>query len=131
MLNHFSKEKNRVLVVDDDRTIRVSLTFLFKSFGWETCSSSSVPEAMERLNAEKYDLVISDYQMPDMDGLELLRQVKQLSGKAAPIVFIFSSFMDRPTREEAFSLGATRVLDKSSGTREMHEALKSCGMGIT
>ncbi len=69
-------EKFRLLVVDDEETLRQFLVELFMREGYEVTDCGSAREALQRLDQKGFDLLVSDIKMPEMDGLELLRRVR-------------------------------------------------------
>jgi two-component system response regulator PilR (NtrC family) len=71
--------KNRLLIVDDERQIREMLEQFFTELGYMVMTAASGKEALERFMKYKFDCVISDLVMPEMDGLALLKQVKEKS----------------------------------------------------
>jgi DNA-binding response OmpR family regulator len=65
-----------VLIVDDDDIVRASLTSLLKRSGYDVACAASGEEALRMLGAERYQILLTDWQMPNMDGLELCRKVR-------------------------------------------------------
>ncbi len=76
----------RVLIVDDEQSMREMLAILLKKEGLEVRSAGSRSEAAETLRAGPVDLVLTDVKLPDGDGLEILRQVKSASPETAVVV---------------------------------------------
>ena len=67
----------RVLMVDDSRTVLFIMKILMKSMGHTDISeAASAQEAQRLLSSQKFDLVLSDYNMPYMNGLELLKWIR-------------------------------------------------------
>lgn len=75
----------RILVVDDQPTMRRLILELLRSCGFESDSVESAEAAMSRLQGETYDLVISDIQMPGRDGFELLTDIRS-SQPGLPVI---------------------------------------------
>lgn len=69
----------RILVVDDEMKLPTLFKTVLEKEGYRVESAVSGPEALERLETEWFDLVISDLRMPDMDGLEFIKKAKALS----------------------------------------------------
>ena len=67
----------RLLYVDDERLLHSVFERLFPRHGFEVTCCASAVEATERLKRERFDLIITDFKMPEMDGLELLAHVRQ------------------------------------------------------
>ena len=105
----------RVLAVDDDEST-VSLTAAFlrrQRDSFEVLTATSGEDALETLDSESIDCLVSDYEMPTMDGIELLRAVRDREPK-----FPFILFTARGSEEiasEAISAGVTDYLQKGSG----------------
>jgi CheY-like chemotaxis protein len=68
---------DRVLIVDDDEAARRALSLCLVSFGYEPTEASDGIEALNRLQTGTYALMITDYRMPGLNGLELLHIVKR------------------------------------------------------
>ena len=112
VLNVAKTERIRVLHVDDDPAfLKVAKQCLDTQGEFEVDTASSVNEAFEKLKKKEYDVVVSDYQMPNKDGLEFLSELREKGNTAAFIVFTGKS------REEvavkALNLGADRYFGKS------------------
>jgi len=72
----------RVLVVEDDADTRDFLGFVLESAGVKLALAATAAEALERLTAETFDLVVSDLSMPDADGYTLIRRLRELDAAA-------------------------------------------------
>ena len=72
-------KNNRLLIVDDEQQIRAMLEQFFTEMGYLVMTAGSGKEALERIMKYKFDCVISDIVMPEMDGLALLKRVKEKS----------------------------------------------------
>ncbi len=99
-----------VLIVDDDREIRESLSYYFKSVGWSPKAARSGDEALKIILRELPGVVISDIRMPGMDGLDLLARIKQLAPDL-PVVMI-TAHGDVPAAIEAMKAGAVDFIEK-------------------
>ncbi len=122
--------RNRVLLVDDQQTALLTLSLLFKSFGWETHQVNSGKAALRALVEQEFDLVLTDLRMPEMDGVALIRQIRKICGPTDPVAFLFTGFADQANIELALAAGAQLVLHKPIGSQHLHEALKTCGLSI-
>jgi len=69
-------EKKRILIADDEEIVRNLLAETLKPYGYEIDVVENGVEAMSHIDKKSYDLVITDYMMPKMDGLELTRKIK-------------------------------------------------------
>src|SRR5690625_3005481 len=97
----------RVLVVDDSRVMRqiVIRTLRQAGFGdWDIIQAENGAEAVEKVAAEKPDLVLSDWNMPVMDGIDALRNLRA-AGNSVPFGFVTSEGSDQ-MREVAAEAGA-------------------------
>lgn len=101
---------SKLLIVDDELGMRQFLTHLFQREGHEVRVAASGGEALEMLKAEPADLIISDVRMPDINGIELLRAVRETLPKAE--VVMMTAFANVDTAREAFLLGAYDFVQK-------------------
>ncbi len=69
-------EKKRILIADDEEIVRILLAEALKSYGYDIDVAENGVEAMSHIDKKSYDLVITDYMMPEMDGLELTQRIK-------------------------------------------------------
>ena len=111
-----------VLVVDDDRSARVSLELWLEEQGYETQTAEDGVEAMIELEKREFDVVVSDLRMPRMDGLELLSRVRQ-RWPALPVIII-TAVSDVSEIVEAVQLGAINYLVKPSPPAAVTAAVK-------
>jgi len=103
-------ERARVLVVDDDRTFRLSTAELLRQEGHEVEAAADVREAVARLEEAPFDLMLLDVRMPGMDGLTAV-EVLRTRGLELPILMI-SGFGTIDTAVKALHLGADHFLGK-------------------
>jgi len=100
----------KILVVDDESSIRASLSDILSDEGWQPLCAASAEQALEVLAGEPVDLVILDIWMPGMDGMELLKRLKQTSANL-PVVMI-SGHGTIETAVQATKMGAYDFLEK-------------------
>ncbi|MBW3564235.1 MAG: response regulator [Acidobacteria bacterium] len=93
---------HRILVVDDDASIRRLLATILRQSGAEVEIAETVPEAMEKLKQIKPELVVCDIAMPEQDGFDLLRNIRKADGEIPVIALTaFASVDDRERIHEA------------------------------
>ena len=104
--------KKVILIADDSPTIRKFVSFSLTMHGFEVVSACDGMEAMERLPAHKIDLVVTDLNMPNMDGFELIKCIRGNDDyKEIPII-ILSSLSASEDIERGMSFGANSYLVK-------------------
>jgi len=99
--------KKRILIVDDEEMIRTLLFEAFKFFDYEIESVENGVEAVKQIAAKTYDLIITDYKMPKMDGLELTRIIK-MTNPSIPVLVVTSNGPER----ELLKSGALACIKK-------------------
>ena len=99
-----------ILVVDDEQIIRESLSFVLKNEGFTVAESSNGKEALERQEAEPFDIIITDIEMPHMKGVELLKHVRQRTPQTS--VIIVTAFGSVETAIAALREGAADYILK-------------------
>jgi two-component system nitrogen regulation response regulator NtrX len=102
--------KPRVLIVDDEESIRASLSMIFEYEGYECMLAANGAAALKMAEAEDVDLVLLDIKMPQMDGMEVLKRLKAL--RVSPPVVILSGHGTVKTAVEATKLGAFDFIEK-------------------
>jgi DNA-binding response OmpR family regulator len=111
----------RVLVVDDDPSLRELISLVVGSGGHRPLRAESVPRALELLDRERVDLVVTDLNMPGLGGLDLLAE---LSSRASPPpALVVSGCRDEATVRAATLLGALAVLEKPFSLKELRAAV--------
>jgi DNA-binding NtrC family response regulator len=103
-------DRARLLVVDDDRTFRLSTAELLRQEGHDVEGAADVREAVGKLESASYDLMLLDVRMPGMDGLTAV-EVLRTRGLELPILMI-SGFGTIDTAVQALHLGADHFLSK-------------------
>ncbi|MDR1109297.1 MAG: response regulator [Deltaproteobacteria bacterium] len=101
-----------VLVVDDYQAVRKTIKELFATMGLAVSEAGNGVEALEKLNAGKYDLIVSDLVMAEMDGFELTETVKNNPGLRSIPIVILSTHADYKYIFRALRLGADDYLIK-------------------
>jgi len=102
----------RILVIDDDASLREVLAFMLREAGHEVSEAADGEDGLRRADAEAPDLVITDMRMPPPGGMEVLRHLRQPGRDAAPPVIVLTAFGDVGQAVEAMKLGAYSYLLK-------------------
>ena len=118
----FDRIKNmKILLVDDDEWIRDSLSLFFEAEGCNLLTFKTAEEGMEAVKQQAYDIVISDYKLPGMDGLEFLRQVKEKQPNAFEI--LITAYANRGICEEAKMVGVRDIIPKPFTSEDVETSL--------
>lgn len=104
----------RVCIVDDSLTARQSLKARLEKGGYEIIEASNGIDAKSKLSNTEVDLLITDFEMPAMNGLELAKNVRQMVGKSFLPILIMSSRRDDNLKNDARSLGVAGWMDKAA-----------------
>ena len=97
-------KRSRILIVDDERSIRELLEIFLKKEGFDVSSVSSAEEGLERSKAMEFDLIVSDIKMSDMTGIDLLRNLRD--GGFAGQFILLTAFATAETAIQALKMGA-------------------------
>ncbi len=100
----------RILVVDDDEYIRTMMVEFLFAEGFDVLAASCAAEAMDHLARNDFGLVMSDFRMPGMNGLELCKAARDIGYKGAFIVI--SGLADSRMAEDALQIGCSEVILK-------------------
>jgi excisionase family DNA binding protein len=102
--------RHRVLVVDDEASIRELLSKTLALAEYDVDTAADATSALDRMRSAGYDLLIADLKMPGMDGLTLIRQAKRI--KSDLPVIIITGFSTESSAIEAVNLGVAGYLTK-------------------
>ncbi len=123
---HWCKGK-RVLVAEDNRVNQVVTSRLLEKYGFQTLAAHSGRAALEMLQWEPVDLVLMDVQMPDIDGLEATRRIRELEKKTGahlPILAMTANAM-QGDRDKCLSAGMDGYLAKPVQSDQLYQAIES------
>ena len=114
--------KHKILIVDDEQTIRFSLKALFENKGYETFEAGDGASALALVKGRagkgvKPDVVLLDVQLPDMNGLKVLQEIKKRNPEAC--VIIVTGFGSVPQSVEAMSHGASDYVLKPFNVEDL------------
>ena len=115
----------KVLVVEDSPTMRQLIVFALKRIrGFQIAEANDGVDGLKKLSAEKFDLILTDINMPIMDGLKLVSMVRNDPNyKETPIVVITTEGATED-RERALALGANEYITKPIQTMKILETVK-------
>ena len=111
----------RILVVDDDPTIRSSFTEVLADEETEVRTAASAEAALATIDAQRPDVVLSDVRMPGLDGIELLRLLKERAPETD--VIIMTAYDDMPTAVASMREGAFDFLPKPLDLEDLQRVL--------
>ena len=100
----------RILVVDDEQIIRESLSFILKKEGYSVEEAGNGKDALAKHELNAFDIIITDIEMPEMKGVELLKQIRQRTPQA--LVVIITAFGSVETAVQALREGAADYILK-------------------
>jgi len=117
-------KKNKILIIDDEENIVKFLSMSLKVDGYETVSAYNGKQGIEVFKKEQPSIVLTDIKMPEMDGLEVLREIKMIDPETEVIIitghgdidstisalqFGASDFINKPVKDEALAIAIERA----------------------
>jgi two-component system response regulator PilR (NtrC family) len=111
-----------ILIVDDEQSYRQLLSLVFEAEGNNIRTAMNGRQAIEQLEQDPADVIISDVKMPDMDGIEMLRSVRETLPDIG--VILMTAFASVETAREAFKLGADDFIQKPFDVEELKLIVK-------
>ena len=129
----FEKLKEmKILLIDDDEWIRDSLNLFFEGEGCHITALETAEEGIEELNEHTYDIIITDYRLPGMDGLEFLKRIQESHPHAMTIIITaygsedvlseanragIQDFIEKPFTITMIEESLTRLIEKANATK--------------
>ncbi|OAB43590.1 response regulator [Paenibacillus glacialis] len=116
-------DKKKLLIVDDQNGIRILLMEVFSSEGYDTYQAANGKLALELVLNESPDLVLLDMKIPGMDGLEILKRIKEINTDIK--VIMMTAYGELDMIKEATDLGALMHFTKPFDIDEMRVAVNT------
>lgn len=136
---------NKILIVDDEEIIVRLLSMSLRSDGYETVTACSGEQGLEMFQSESPDIVVTDIKMPGMDGLELLKRIKQIDADKEVIIvtghgdidstitalqYGASDFINKPVRDEALAIALERAKTKIHIRKQLEDYTKNLELKV-
>ena len=110
-----------ILLVDDEPNIVMSLDFLMRKAGYQVSVARNGTEALEAINHAPFDVIILDIMMPDVDGYQVCRHLRQRPDQPGTRVIFLSAKSREQDVERGYAAGADLYLTKPFSTRQLME----------
>lgn len=116
--------KRTLLVVEDDTDSRTAICTILEGLGYEHIAFGSAKEALAGIKGKKIDLALLDIMMPEMNGYELLREIKQLPEfKELPVIMVTAKDQDSEILE-GYQFGADYYITKPFTAKQLDYGIK-------
>jgi len=113
----------KLLVVDDNETNRKIVRIYAEQLSMDVVEDASPEKALERLEGdERIDIAVIDFQMPNVDGIELCQSIRKIEKRQDLALIVFSSVADLETRERARNLNLSDYMIKPASKEHLHAA---------
>lgn len=109
------------LLIDDDEWIRGSMSLLFEGEGCPLLAVETAEDGIEKLKTQNYDIIIVDYRLPGMDGLDFLGRIRDSHPHA--LTFLITAYGSKSVFSKASELGVKGFIDKPFTMETLEEAL--------
>jgi two-component system, chemotaxis family, chemotaxis protein CheY len=112
-----------ILIVDDSASMRQVVGIAIKGAGYDLIEAGDGKEALTKLNGDKIHLIVSDINMPNMDGITFVKEVKQLANyKFTPIIMLTTE-VDQAKKDAAKAAGAKAWVNKPFQPQTLLDAI--------
>jgi response regulator RpfG family c-di-GMP phosphodiesterase len=118
--------EKRVLIVDDEASARLLIRSTLEHLGPTIREAADATEALAYLQKQPHDLVLLDLNLPDMDGYELCRRIRETPGQSFLKIIVISGRGDQNQLSEALPLGADDYVAKPFGMRQLRARVQHC-----
>jgi len=119
-----SEQKGKsILVIDDEEIVRTCCMRALKTAGFAVQTATSAAEGLRLLRENRFDFVVTDLKMPNMEGPELIENIKQVSPRSR--ILVITGYCTADTKESVTAMGIEGYLEKPFGPRSLLEAIES------
>ena len=125
--------KNHILVVDDDQLILYALAKVLREDGYEVVTAATATDAIEKLSYCPYDLCLLDIHLPDLNGLDLMRIIRDMCPKTKVVIMTASYLSPTELSEnnrKALQGGANRFISKPFNLCDIREVMQQVLTGV-
>jgi len=112
----------KTLLIDDDKWIRNSMSIVFENEDCYLKAVETAEEALKELKVEKYNIIICDYKLPGIDGIEFFEKIKDIYMDTIKI--LITAYGNKSITEDAICLGVNDVIEKPFTTKTIENSLK-------
>jgi len=108
-----------ILVVDDTRSMRKMVAAVLEGAGYEVAEAGDGVEALDLARSRQFDLVVTDHNMPRMDGVSLVRELRQIGEYDTVALIVLSTEVDPALKQRGRDAGATGWMAKPFDPQRM------------
>jgi len=120
-----STAKKKILMVEDDESLRIVMKLFFESEGYYFMAVETAEKGLVELDLQEYDIIISDYMLPGINGLEFLRALHKTPVRSTKV--LTTAFGNSDIIEQAKSLGISYFIEKPLTAEKLEACLAYLG----
>jgi len=113
--------KMKILLIDDDELIRDSLSLFFSGEGVYLSAFETAEKGLEELEKNNYDIIVVDYRLPGMDGVEFFKHIRETQKKTLKI--LTTAYKDHKVVSEAYKIGIQDFIEKPFTSKTIERVL--------
>ncbi|MDD2487486.1 MAG: response regulator [Candidatus Gracilibacteria bacterium] len=121
---NYSSERLQLLFVDDDPTLRVMYSEFLKKIDLDFDMASSGKDALNKISERVYDIVVMDFDMPGLTGIEATAEIRSLLLEKHPTIFGFTGNADKNRKKSGLDAGMNGVFAKPKQTKFLMRLIK-------
>jgi DNA-binding response OmpR family regulator len=126
-MGRFSKRPPVILVVDDDLQVQRAMEIMLGHSGYRVLLAGSGQEAIDRVASSRPDLMLLDVMMPEMDGYETTRRIRELAGgDQLPIIFLSVLGGEAESKARGLALGICDCIAKPVKMQDLRRRIEAC-----
>jgi two-component system chemotaxis response regulator CheY len=114
----------RILVVDDDKTTRKMLYLILKTKGYDVVTAENGMDGLQKLGLEQINLILTDMNMPYMDGIEFTKQVRANPDFSDIPIVMLTTEADEEEKQRAYKAGVDDYLVKPATAEQIVDSMK-------
>lgn len=113
-----------ILAVDDSKSLRQAVVFTLRRAGYEVVEAEDGQDGLSKASSQRFDLVLTDYNMPNMDGLALVRELRTRHDYDGVPILVLTTESSEEVRQKGRAAGATGWLVKPFDPERLIEVVR-------
>jgi len=116
--------KSKILIIDGSESTRTFMRFVLNNSGYRVSVALNGAKALEEVEDQNFDVILIDLRLPDMDGLDLLKEIRSIKAFADIPILAVTQFFNTDAQEQEAAAGVTHWITQPVAPQKLIEVMK-------